>query len=125
MSYLNHAPLLESEATLEQEGHLGNCICSRRVALSGWCVSQITVEFPSSLLSLINTIISAPSLQSFFGFGQSAEIEIELANSATRKQVDVKNEDGKKEKLFLYYDGETVSGKVRALLLLLFTNSVS
>ena len=44
--------------------------------------------------------------------GQSAELEVELANSATRKQVDVKNEDGKKEKLFLFYDGETVSGKV-------------
>lgn len=27
----------------------------------------------------------------------------------------MKNEDGKKEKLFLYYDGETVSGKVQAL----------
>ncbi|XP_020612585.1 vacuolar protein sorting-associated protein 26B-like [Orbicella faveolata] len=49
---------------------------------------------------------------SFFGFGQSAEVEIELANSENRKQVDVKNEDGKKEKLFLYYDGETVAGKV-------------
>lgn len=49
---------------------------------------------------------------SFFGFGQSADIEIELANSASRKQVDVKNEDGKKERLFLYYDGESVSGKV-------------
>lgn len=49
---------------------------------------------------------------SFFGFGQSAEVEIQLSNSANRKQVDVKNEDGKKEKLFLYYDGETVSGKV-------------
>lgn len=49
---------------------------------------------------------------SFFGFGQSAEVEIALANSENRKQVDVKNEDGKKEKLFLYYDGETVAGKV-------------
>ena len=29
-----------------------------------------------------------------------------------RKKVDVKNEEGKKEKLFLYYDGESVSGKV-------------
>lgn len=49
---------------------------------------------------------------SFFGFGQSADIEIELANAESRKQVDVKNEDGKKERLFLYYDGESVSGKV-------------
>lgn len=53
---------------------------------------------------------------SFFGFGQSAELEVELANSTTRKQVDVKNEDGKKEKLFLFYDGETVSGKVNVKL---------
>lgn len=40
-------------------------------------------------------------------------MEIELSNAANRKQVDVKNEDGKKERLFLYYDGETVSGQVR------------
>ena len=62
---------------------------------------------------MINIRVSAFCSQSFFGFGQSAEVEIELANSENRKQVDVKNEDGKKEKLFLYYDGETVAGKVR------------
>ena len=42
-------------------------------------------------------------------------MEIQLSNAANRKQVDVKNEDGKKERLFLYYDGETVSGKVKAV----------
>lgn len=73
---------------------------------------KVQLEFAPALLGIINISTSALSLQSFFGFGQSADIEIELANSATRKQVDVKNEDGKKEKLFLYYDGETVCGKV-------------
>ncbi|KAK3702954.1 hypothetical protein QZH41_002862 [Actinostola sp. cb2023] len=49
---------------------------------------------------------------SFFGFGQSAEIEIVLNGADKRKQVDIKNEDGKKERLFLFYDGESVTGKV-------------
>ena len=52
-------------------------------------------------------------MQSFFGFGQSADIEVILAGQDTRKTVEVKTEDGKKERLLLYYDGETVSGKVR------------
>ena len=52
-------------------------------------------------------------LQSFLGFGSTAEIAIELADGDKRKKVDVKNEDGKKEKLPLYLDGESVSGKVR------------
>ena len=51
-------------------------------------------------------------IQSFFGLGQSAEITIELEDQEKRKKVDVKNEDGKKEKLPLYLDGETVTGKV-------------
>lgn len=51
-------------------------------------------------------------LQSFLGFGQSADIDIYLDGQETRKTADVKIEDGKKEKLLLYYDGETVSGKV-------------
>ncbi|RZC39621.1 vacuolar protein sorting-associated protein 26B-like, partial [Asbolus verrucosus] len=49
---------------------------------------------------------------SFFGFGQSAEIEIYLDGQESRKTAEVKTEDGKKERLLLYYDGETVSGKV-------------
>jgi vacuolar protein sorting-associated protein 26 len=51
---------------------------------------------------------------SFFGFGQSAEIEIYLDGQESRKTAEVKTEDGKKERLLLYYDGETVSGKVSA-----------
>ncbi|KAG7166660.1 Vacuolar protein sorting-associated protein 26B-like [Homarus americanus] len=49
---------------------------------------------------------------SFFGFGQSADIEIQLDGSDTRKMAEMKTEDGKKERYFLYYDGESVSGKV-------------
>lgn len=53
-----------------------------------------------------------PYFQSFFGFGQSAEIDLYLDGQETRKTAEVKTEDGKKERLLLYYDGETVSGKV-------------
>jgi len=54
--------------------------------------------------------------QSFFGFGQSADIEITLDGAETRKTADIKSEDGKKERHLLYYDGETVSGKVKPAL---------
>ncbi|CAH1102233.1 unnamed protein product [Psylliodes chrysocephalus] len=53
---------------------------------------------------------------SFFGFGQSAEIEVILDGQDSRKTAEVKTEDGKKERLFLYYDGETISGKVNVSL---------
>lgn len=33
-----------------------------------------------------------------------------------RQYADIKTEDGKKEKYLLYYDGETVSGKVNITL---------
>jgi len=56
-------------------------------------------------------------LQSFFGFGQGAETEIVLDNVDSRRMAEVKGEDGKKEKHFLFYDGETVSGKVRRLII--------
>ncbi|XP_077284490.1 vacuolar protein sorting 26 [Arctopsyche grandis] len=50
---------------------------------------------------------------SFFGFGQSADIEIVFDDAEHRKLVEVKNaDDGKKDKQLLFYDGETVSGKV-------------
>lgn len=38
-----------------------------------------------------------------------------MTGADKRKQVEVKNEDGKREKLFLYFDGETVSGKVHVV----------
>uniref|UniRef100_A0A1B6L663 Vacuolar protein sorting-associated protein 26 n=1 Tax=Graphocephala atropunctata TaxID=36148 RepID=A0A1B6L663_9HEMI len=53
---------------------------------------------------------------SFFGFGQSAEITVVLDGADSRKQADIKTEDGKKERHLLYYDGESVSGKVNILL---------
>ncbi|XP_012562049.3 vacuolar protein sorting-associated protein 26B isoform X1 [Hydra vulgaris] len=49
---------------------------------------------------------------SFFGFGQTAEVSIVLADAENRKQVEVKLEDGKREQMYLYYDGETVAGTV-------------
>lgn len=52
----------------------------------------------------------------FLGFGQSAEIDIVFDGAETRKMVEVKTEDGKKEKMLLYYDGETVKGKVNVTL---------
>lgn len=56
--------------------------------------------------------------QSFFGFGPSADIEIVLDGQDSRKTAEIKTEDGKKEKHLLYYDGETVAGKVIVLLYL-------
>uniref|UniRef100_A0A8P4GUD3 VPS26, retromer complex component B n=1 Tax=Dicentrarchus labrax TaxID=13489 RepID=A0A8P4GUD3_DICLA len=53
---------------------------------------------------------------SFFSFGQSAEIDVVLNDAETRKKAEHKTEDGKKDKYFLFYDGETVSGKVNVTL---------
>lgn len=53
--------------------------------------------------------------QSFFGFGSSVDIEIVLDGQETRKTAEIKHEDGRKERCYLYLDGETVSGKVRHL----------
>ena len=58
-------------------------------------------------------VLSIPDFwQSFLGFGSSAEIVIDLDEVDKRKKVDIKTEDGKKEKLPLYLDGESVTGKV-------------
>jgi len=45
-------------------------------------------------------------------FRQSADIDIILDGADTRQSAEIKTEDGRKEKHLLYYDGETVSGKV-------------
>ena len=50
--------------------------------------------------------------QNFFGFGQTADIKVELDGAEDRQKLPVKLEDGQVEKQPLYYDGETVSGKV-------------
>jgi len=53
---------------------------------------------------------------SFFGLGQSADIDIVLADQETRKSAEIKAEDGKKKRHYLFYDGESVSGKVNITL---------
>jgi len=53
---------------------------------------------------------------SFFGLGQSADIDVVLADQETRKSAEIKSEDGKKKRHFLFYDGESVSGKVNITL---------
>ncbi len=63
-------------------------------------------------------------VQSFFGFGQSAEIDIILDGAATRRTAEVKTEDGKKERLFLFFDGESLSGKVNPCLLQIFSAQI-
>ena len=52
--------------------------------------------------------------QSFFGlsFGGGAEIDIILDDADTRKMAEIKDENGRKERFFLFYDGESVTGKV-------------
>lgn len=44
-------------------------------------------------------------------------MDIVLDGQETRKTAEIKTEDGKKERYYLYYDGETVSGKVMSALL--------
>eukprot|EP00042_Codosiga_hollandica_P035232 m.259323 g.259323 ORF g.259323 m.259323 type:complete len:314 (-) comp54584_c0_seq7:1659-2600(-) len=50
---------------------------------------------------------------SLFGFGQTADILIKLTESETRKKVDVKGEGDDKQKLSVYYDGESVAGEIQ------------
>lgn len=50
------------------------------------------------------------------GLGQSAVIEIKFEDEDNRRTADVKTDDGKKEKYLLYYDGESVIGKVNVTL---------
>uniref|UniRef100_A0A673UFK6 VPS26, retromer complex component A n=1 Tax=Suricata suricatta TaxID=37032 RepID=A0A673UFK6_SURSU len=51
--------------------------------------------------------------QSFLGgfFGPICEIDVVLNDGETRKMAEMKTEDGKVEKHYLFYDGESVSGK--------------
>lgn len=50
----------------------------------------------------------------FSSFGQSAEVEIKLNDVEGRKTVEYKTseQEPKDNRIPLYYDGETVSGKV-------------
>jgi len=60
-------------------------------------------------------------LQSFFGFGPSLDIELVLDGQDTRKTAEIKAEDGKIETHYLYYDGETIGGKVSCLFAVILT----
>ena len=52
--------------------------------------------------------------QSFFGlnFGGNADIDIVLDGQDERRMAEIKDENGRKERLYLFYDGESVTGKV-------------
>ena len=52
--------------------------------------------------------------QSFFGlnFGSAADIDIILDNQDERKMAEIRDENGRKERHYLYFDGESVNGKV-------------
>lgn len=53
---------------------------------------------------------------SFLTFRSGADIDIILDGAENRKLAEIKSEDGKKDRYYLYYDGETVSGKVNITL---------
>nr|XP_012618359.1 LOW QUALITY PROTEIN: vacuolar protein sorting-associated protein 26A [Microcebus murinus] len=59
-------------------------------------------------------LVAASPSKSFLGgfFGPICEIDIVLNDGETRKMAEMKTEDGKVEKHYLFYDGESVSGKV-------------
>lgn len=56
------------------------------------------------------------SFQSFLGglFGPVCEIDVLLNDAENRKTAELKTEEGKVEKHYLFYDGESVSGKVNS-----------
>jgi hypothetical protein len=53
---------------------------------------------------------------SFFGFGQVCTVDVQLDNVTDRKSVEVAQEKGKVEKLYLFLGNEPVSGKVSVAL---------
>jgi hypothetical protein len=50
--------------------------------------------------------------QSIFGLGKAVDVDITLTGQDARKAVEVCVDEGRKERQYLFYDGETVSGKV-------------
>lgn len=52
-------------------------------------------------------------------------MDIVLDGQDTRKTAEIKTEDGKKERHYLYFDGETVSGKVKTISLVPLAEEVS
>lgn len=59
-------------------------------------------------------------LQTFFGLGQTAELEIILDRPDGKKKLD---ESSKKDQSLIYYDGETVSGRVIHLIFFILVKS--
>ena len=62
----------------------------------------------------LNSLIFTFLAQSFFGlsFGGGGEIDIILDDADNKKMAEVKDENGRKERFYLFYDGESVTGKV-------------
>merc|ERR1712184_77456 len=50
---------------------------------------------------------------SFFGFGKSADVSINLSDQENRRRVPHSGGERKKEDLLLYYDGETIAGNIK------------
>ena len=57
-------------------------------------------------------------LQSLFGFnfGQNADIDIILDGQDERKMAEIKDENGRKVRHYLFFDGESVTGRVNVTL---------
>ena len=47
------------------------------------------------------------------GLGAGADIDVVLEGQEIRKTAELKGEDGRRNRYYLYYDGESVCGKVR------------
>lgn len=52
----------------------------------------------------------------FMGLRQSADIDIILEDCSSRQMAEIRTEDGRKEKCYLFYDGEAVAGRVNITL---------
>ena len=57
-------------------------------------------------------------LQSLFGFnfGQNADVDIILDGQDERKMAEIKDENGRKVRHYLFFDGESVTGRVNVTL---------
>ncbi len=85
-------------------------------------VSRMRTTEPNheSVLEVTHLVLSNVLLflfQSFFGlnFGGNADIDIVLDGQDERRMAEIKDENGRKERLYLFYDGESVTGKVSCL----------
>jgi vacuolar protein sorting-associated protein 26 len=52
----------------------------------------------------------------FLPLRQSADIDIILNDAPTRQMAEIRTDDGRKEKYYLFYDGEPIAGKVNITL---------